>query len=400
AKIIKLKKKANPVIKHFKAYQKRISKEQRQQRKSSSKKKRVQKESVSKQGRKNAKGDGKAKENAQSKGRTKEMMDEDKETDEVGLSTAKEGVSTDFEKVSTDRPKLSTDDLKVSTDEQMESNDDQVDASEEIFEGTEDQREGTEEKVESTAEQKESTEEQTKEEIATQASQTSTQTPSSMIFGDDETIATLLINMSKAKTASKEKLLSSFIGCKDPFSLRNHSNQQNPQNNQRQNQGNPKGSNQASTNTQGGRRAPGRVYSVSTEVAVKDNNVVNGTFLINNVYALVLFDTGADRSFVSYTFSKYIDIPPTALDTNYSVELADGKSLTTSTILRGCTLNLQNHLFKIDLLPIELGSFDVIVGMDWMAEHRAEVVCYAKYIHVPYRNDMLIIQGERSEIKK
>ncbi|GJX09291.1 hypothetical protein Tco_0199150 [Tanacetum coccineum] len=72
----------------------------------------------------------------------------------------------------------------------------------ESFEGTEDQREGIEEKVESTAEQKESTaeqkestEEQTKEEIATQATQTSTQTPSSIIFGDDETIATLLINI-------------------------------------------------------------------------------------------------------------------------------------------------------------------------------------------------------------
>ncbi|GJX88986.1 putative reverse transcriptase domain-containing protein [Tanacetum coccineum] len=176
-------------------------------------------------------------------------------------------------------------------------------------------------------------------------------------------------------------------------------NQQNPQNNQRQNQGNPKGNNQASTSTQGGRRAPGRVYSLCAEAAVKDNNVVNGTFLINNVYASVLFDTGADRSFVSYAFSKYIDIHPTTLDTNYSVELADGKSLTTNTILRGCTLNLQNHLFKIDLLPIELGSFDVIVGMDWMAEHRAEVVCYEKYIRVPYGNDMLIVQGERSGVK-
>ncbi|GJV26602.1 hypothetical protein Tco_1379297 [Tanacetum coccineum] len=211
AKITKLKKKATPVIKHFKAYQKRISKEQRQQRKSLSKKKRVQQESVSKQGRKNAKGDGKAKENAQSKGRSKEMMDEDKENDEVGLSTedevstAKERLSTDSEKVSTDRPKLSTDDFKVSTDEQMESTDDQVDASEEIFKGSEDQGEGTEEKVESTTEQRVGTEEQSKEEIATQASQTSTQTPTSMTFGDDETIATLLLNMSKAKAVSKEK---------------------------------------------------------------------------------------------------------------------------------------------------------------------------------------------------
>ncbi|GKD33403.1 putative reverse transcriptase domain-containing protein, partial [Tanacetum coccineum] len=92
-------------------------------------------------------------------------------------------------------------------------------------------------------------------------------------------------------------------------------------NNQRQNQGNPKGSNQASTSTQGGRRAPVRVYSLCAEAAVKVNNVVNGTFLINNVYASVLFDTGADRSFVSYAFSKYINIHPTTLDTSYSVEL-------------------------------------------------------------------------------
>ncbi|GJV44714.1 putative ribonuclease H-like domain-containing protein [Tanacetum coccineum] len=204
AKITKLKKKANLSSNTSKAYQNEISKEQRQQRKSLSKKKKVQIESVSKQGRKNAKGDGKSKENAQSEGRTRKVMDEVKETDEVGLSTEdgvstdKEKLSTDFEEVSTDRPKLSTDDLKVSTDEQMESTNDQGDASKEIFEGTEEQGEGTEEKVEST-------EEQTKEEIATQASQTSTQTPSSMIFGDDETIATLLINMSKAKTASKEK---------------------------------------------------------------------------------------------------------------------------------------------------------------------------------------------------
>ncbi|GJY19988.1 putative reverse transcriptase domain-containing protein [Tanacetum coccineum] len=162
---------------------------------------------------------------------------------------------------------------------------------------------------------------------------------------------------------------------------------------------NPKGNNQASTSTQGGRRVHGRVYILCAKAVVKDNNVVNGTFLINDVYASVLFDTGADRSFVSYAFSKYIDIHPTTLDTNYSVELTDGKSLTTNTILRGCTLNLQNHLFKIDLLPIELGSFDVIVGMDWMAEHRAEVVCYEKYIRIPYGNDMLVVQGERSGVK-
>ncbi|GKA26838.1 hypothetical protein Tco_0712947, partial [Tanacetum coccineum] len=137
-------------------------------------------------------------ENAQNEGRTREKVDEEKKikkdilsTEDV-VGTAKEGVSTDFEKVSTDKPIVSTDGSKVSTDEQINGADEQVEGSEEIFESTEEPREGTEEKVESTAGKIESTEDQPKEEIATQASQTSTQTPTSMIFGDDETIATLL----------------------------------------------------------------------------------------------------------------------------------------------------------------------------------------------------------------
>ncbi|GJT73090.1 putative ribonuclease H-like domain-containing protein [Tanacetum coccineum] len=228
AKIKKLKKQAKPVIKHHKEYLKIISLQQRFPKKSFSKKQRVHTKSVSKQGRKKAKGESEVHrdplfdvmhedkidhmetENAQSEGRTRDMVDEEKEFDEDRLSTedvvstVKEGVSTDFEKVSTDRPKVSTDESKVSTDEQVEGTEESNESTEEIFEGTEEQREGTEDKV-STDEQMEGTEDQTKEEIASKASQTSTQTPTSMTFGDDETIATLLLNMSKAKAASKEK---------------------------------------------------------------------------------------------------------------------------------------------------------------------------------------------------
>ncbi|GJX45569.1 putative reverse transcriptase domain-containing protein [Tanacetum coccineum] len=53
-----------------------------------------------------------------------------------------------------------------------------------------------------------------------------------------------------------------------------------------------------------------------------------------------------------------------ALNTSYEVQLADGKVVSTNTVLRGYTLVLFNHVFKIDLLPTRLGSFDVIVGMD------------------------------------
>ncbi|GKD11110.1 hypothetical protein Tco_1190795, partial [Tanacetum coccineum] len=131
--------------------------------------------------------------------------DGDRLSTEDEVSTIKDGVSTDFEKVSTDKPKVSTDESKVSTDEQVEGSQDQNEGTEVIFEGAEDQRESTKEKEESTAGQRESTKDQSNEEITTPASQTSTQTPTSVIFGDDETIATLLINMSKAKATSKEK---------------------------------------------------------------------------------------------------------------------------------------------------------------------------------------------------
>ncbi|GKB78415.1 hypothetical protein Tco_0945310 [Tanacetum coccineum] len=214
AKITKFKKQAKPVIKHHKEYLKIISLQQRFPKKSFSKKQRVHKKYVSKQGRKKAKGESSVQrdplfdvmpedkidhmetENAQSEGRTREMVDEDKEFDEDrlstedGVSTDKEGVSTDFEKVSTDRPIVSTDGSKVSTDEQVEGTEEHNEGTEEIFEGTEEQREGTEEKVESTAGQIKGTEDQTKEEIASllNASQQPLDTHT-VIFGDNETIA-------------------------------------------------------------------------------------------------------------------------------------------------------------------------------------------------------------------
>ncbi|GJZ35380.1 putative reverse transcriptase domain-containing protein [Tanacetum coccineum] len=89
-----------------------------------------------------------------------------------------------------------------------------------------------------------------------------------------------------------------------------------------------------------------------------------GTFLLNNRYASILFNTGADRSFISTAFSSLINIAPTPLENSYDVELADGKIMGIDTIIRGCTLNLLNHPFNIDLMAVELGSFDVIIDMD------------------------------------
>ncbi|GJW41925.1 putative reverse transcriptase domain-containing protein [Tanacetum coccineum] len=110
--------------------------------------------------------------------------------------------------------------------------------------------------------------------------------------------------------------------------------------------------------------AVARAYVVCTTGTNPNSNVVTGTFFLNNHYASILFDTGVDRSFVSTAFSSLIDIIPTTLDYGYDVELADGKIIVVNTLIRGCTLNFLNHPFNIDLMPVELGSFDVIIGMD------------------------------------
>ncbi|GJZ52104.1 reverse transcriptase domain-containing protein [Tanacetum coccineum] len=82
-------------------------------------------------------------------------------------------------------------------------------------------------------------------------------------------------------------------------------------------------------------------------------------------------------------------------DVSYAVELPDGRVSETNIVLRGCTLGLLGHLFNIDLLPVELGSFDVIIGMDWLVNHHAVIVCDEKIVRIPYGDEVLIVQGDR-----
>ncbi|GJW95222.1 putative reverse transcriptase domain-containing protein [Tanacetum coccineum] len=149
-------------------------------------------------------------------------------------------------------------------------------------------------------------------------------------------------------------------------------------------------------NQRGNDNAPAKVYVVGNAGTNPDSNVVTGTFLLNDRYASILFDTGADRSFVSTTFSSLIDITPTTLDHYYDVELADGKIIGINTIIRGCTLNFLNHPFNINLLPVELGSFDVIIGMDWLSKYHAVIDCAEKIVRIPWGNETLIVHGDGS----
>ncbi|GKC33433.1 putative reverse transcriptase domain-containing protein [Tanacetum coccineum] len=137
-----------------------------------------------------------------------------------------------------------------------------------------------------------------------------------------------------------------------------------------QNRGNQTGNkNGNKTRNQIGRNeATVRAYTIEGGGANPDSNVVTGTFLLNDCYASMLFDSGADRSFVSSTFSALLDVAPSTLDTS--------------------------HPFDIDLMPVELGSFDVIIGMDWLVKYHSLIICDEKVVRIPYGDKVLIIRGD------
>ncbi|GKD85052.1 reverse transcriptase domain-containing protein, partial [Tanacetum coccineum] len=107
----------------------------------------------------------------------------------------------------------------------------------------------------------------------------------------------------------------------------------------------------------------------------------------------MLFDSGS-------TFSALLDVTPSMLDVSFAVELVDGRVAETNTVLRGCTLGLLGHPFNIDLMPVELGSFDVIIVMDWLANHHAVIIFDEKIVRIPYGDEVSIAQGDRSGKEK
>nr|GEZ44912.1 reverse transcriptase domain-containing protein [Tanacetum cinerariifolium] len=155
----------------------------------------------------------------------------------------------------------------------------------------------------------------------------------------------------------------------------------------------PKLKNRNQGNRAGNGNVVARAYAVGTARTNPNSNVVTGTFLLNNRYASILFDIGADRSFVSTAFSSLIDIIPTTLDHGYDVELADGRIVWVNTLIRGCTLNFLNHPFNINLMTVEMCSFDVIIGMNWLSKYHAVIVCDKKLVRVPFGNEILFFHG-------
>ncbi|GJS56622.1 putative reverse transcriptase domain-containing protein [Tanacetum coccineum] len=171
-----------------------------------------------------------------------------------------------------------------------------------------------------------------------------------------------------------------------------------PKWNQERNQSGNQLALEGNRNTQGNEnRARGRACDVNAFDALQDPNVVTGTYSLNNLYATVLFDSGADFSFISTKFAPLLNEKPSIANPGYVIEVANGKKEEVDRIFHGCRLELGDSIFPIDLIPLGQGSFDVIVGIDWLSNQKAVIVCHEKIVWIPVEGGkVLCVQGEHN----
>ncbi|GKC64339.1 putative reverse transcriptase domain-containing protein [Tanacetum coccineum] len=149
-----------------------------------------------------------------------------------------------------------------------------------------------------------------------------------------------------------------------------------------------------------GNQARGRAFMLGAEEARQDLNIVTGTFTLNNHFATTLFDSGVDYSFVSTTFIPLLGIEPSELGFRYEIEIASGQLVEIDKVIKGCKLEIEGHVFDIDLIPFGHGSFDVIIGMDWLSNHKAEIICHEKVVRIPLLDGKVLrVLGEKPEEK-
>ncbi|GJX37056.1 putative nucleotidyltransferase, ribonuclease H [Tanacetum coccineum] len=127
---------------------------------------------------------------------------------------------------------------------------------------------------------------------------------------------------------------------------------------------------------------------------------MTGTFTLNNHFATTLFDSGADYSFVSTTFIPLLGKEPSELGFRYEIEIASGQLVEIDKVIKGCKLEIEDHVFDIDLIPFGHESFDVIIGMDWLSNHKAEIICHEKVVRIPLLDGKVLrVLGERPKEK-
>ncbi|GJS24830.1 putative reverse transcriptase domain-containing protein [Tanacetum coccineum] len=147
-------------------------------------------------------------------------------------------------------------------------------------------------------------------------------------------------------------------------------------------------------------QARGRVFMLGAEEARQDPNIVTCTFTQKDHYATILFDSGVDYSFISTTFIPLLDIEPSDLGFSYEIKIASKQLVKIDIVIRGSKLEIEGHVFDINLIPFRSGSFDMIIVMYWLFDQKARIICHEKVVRIPLLHaKVLRVLGEKPKEK-
>ncbi|TXG69298.1 hypothetical protein EZV62_004233 [Acer yangbiense] len=160
-----------------------------------------------------------------------------------------------------------------------------------------------------------------------------------------------------------------------------------------------------STSTDGGQakrqKVQGRVFAITQQDVDASNNVASGILSLFSRDAKVLFDPGATHSFISSKFALFSDKPAELLDYSLSVATPLGDSVAVKIVYKACVISFDGREFYVDLLPLDMHDFDVILGMDWLSAYHACVDCFTKDIvfHIPGQTEFRFQDARKSHVR-
>ncbi|XP_063946164.1 uncharacterized protein LOC108194850 [Daucus carota subsp. sativus] len=143
-----------------------------------------------------------------------------------------------------------------------------------------------------------------------------------------------------------------------------------------------------------------RTLNMTLKDAMVDNDVISGTLLVNSENACVLIDSGASRSFISIRLMNKLGMESVPLREMMNIEIANQEVITVDQVCPNCEILVQTQNFAIDLIPIKLGEFDVILGMDWLTKYDAQINCRRKRVSLKGANGKRVMVRGQKQARK
>ncbi|KAL8091518.1 hypothetical protein AgCh_033950 [Apium graveolens] len=143
-----------------------------------------------------------------------------------------------------------------------------------------------------------------------------------------------------------------------------------------------------------------RTFNMTMKDVVQDVDVVAGMLVINSVEVKVLMDSGATRSFIFESILGRLSCVAYPLEPNLIIEVENQEKVTVNKVCPDCDMIIEGRHFSADLIPFKLGEFEVILGMDWLSNHEAQIECKSKKVKLRTKDgDEVIFKGKRQEKK-